>query len=342
MKKINEENTSIKISPEEIQSEFYKILLKYGFKKRKALQCSEIFTQNSVDGVYTHGVNRFPKFVQYIKDGWINVNAVPSLKSSVGAIEQWDGNLGPGILNALHATDRCMKLAQKNGIGCVALSNTNHWMRGGFYGRKAAKKGFVFIAWTNTIANMPAWNAIDNRLGNNPLVIALPYKDDVIALDMAMSQFSFGAMELKALKNERLQVFGGYNKKGKLTNDPSEIIESKRPLPIGYWKGAGLALLLDILAAVLAGGLSTYEISRQKAECAVSQVFICIDLKKLNNYSLIASTVNNIINDYLQSSPVNKKEKIIYPGERTSANRKKNLQDGIPVLKSIWQEILNL
>ena len=323
MKKINEEDTSIKISPEEIQSEFYKILLKYGFKKRKALQCSEIFTQNSVDGVYTHGVNRFPKFVQYIKDGWINVNAVPSLKSSVGAIEQWDGNLGPGILNALHATDRCMNLAQKNGIGCVALSNTSHWMRGGFYGRKAAKKGFVFIAWTNTIANMPAWNAIDNRLGNNPLVIALPYKDDVIALDMAMSQFSFGAMELKALKNEKLQVFGGYNKKGKLTDDPSEIIESKRPLPIGYWKGAGLALLLDILAAVLAGGLSTYEISRQKAECAVSQVFICIDLKKLNNYSLIASTVNNIINDYLQSSPVNKKKNYLPGREDFSKPEKK-------------------
>ncbi|MDP9230164.1 MAG: 3-dehydro-L-gulonate 2-dehydrogenase [Bacteroidota bacterium] len=332
----------IMVTAHEMQSQFMSILMKYGFNKTTALQCAEIFTTNSVDGVYSHGVNRFPVFVQYAKEKWIKPDAIPSLKKSFGGIEQWDGQSGPGPLNAVYSTNRCMQLAQQNGIGCIALSNTNHWMRGGTYGWKAAKEGFVFLAWTNTIANMPAWNALDSRLGNNPLVIALPYKDEAIVLDMAMSQYSFGAMEMAVLKNEKLPVFGGYDAEGNLTNDPSAIIQSRRPLPIGYWKGAGLSLLLDILAAILSGGLSTHEVSKQQAEYGLSQVFICIDLSKLNNHSLIAATIDNILNDYKQSTPVNEKEKIFYPGEKVLATRKKNLQDGIPVLKNIWDKVLAL
>ena len=82
----------------------------------------------------------------------------------------------PGTFKCYHAADRAMQLATVNGIGCVALANTNHWHRGGTYGWRAAKKGFAFICWTKTIDNMPAWGAKDARLGNNPLVFALPYK----------------------------------------------------------------------------------------------------------------------------------------------------------------------
>ena len=185
----------IYIAKEEMQEKFTTILTRHGFSKTKAAQCAEVFTSNSLDGVYTHGVNRFPRFVQYIKEGVVKVDAVPSLENKSGGIEQWNGNLGPGILNAMASTQNAMRLAKINGIGCVALKNTNHWMRGGTYGWQAAKKGFVFIGWTNTIANMPAWGAKDARLGNNPLIIALPYKDEAIVLDMAMSQFSFGSME---------------------------------------------------------------------------------------------------------------------------------------------------
>jgi 3-dehydro-L-gulonate 2-dehydrogenase len=332
----------ITVTAAAMQSQFKSVLLKYGFEKDKAVQCATIFTENSIDGIYTHAVNRFPRFVQNVKDGFIKANAVPSLKHKFNGIEQWDGNLGPGPLNALAATQTAIDLSKQYGIGCVTLSNTNHWMRGGAYGWQAAKEGVVCIAWTNTIANMPAWNAADGRLGNNPLVIALPYKDEAIVLDMAMSQFSFGAMEMAVLKNEKLSVAGGYDLNGNLTNDPAAIIQSRKPLPVGYWKGAGLSLLLDILAAVLSGGLSTHEISKRRAESAVSQVFVCIDLAKLDNHSSIATIISNIIEDYKLSVPLNDTKKISYPGERVLATREKNLKDGIPVLKSVWENILSL
>lgn len=331
--------TIISIPAKEMRERFTDILVKEGFTQDKALQCAEIFTGNSVDGIYTHGVNRFPRFVQYIKKEFVKVDAIPSLENKYGGMEQWNGNLGPGILNAIHATESVMRLAKQNGIGCVALSNTNHWMRGGSYGWQAAKEGYVFIGWTNTIANMPAWGAKDARLGNNPLVMALPYHEEAIVLDMAMSQYSYGALELSTLKNETLSVYGGFDTEGTLTKNPSAILASNNPLPIGYWKGSGLALLLDLLATILSGGLATHEISKKEAEYGLSQVFIAIDISKPGNHSSVTKIIDGIINDYHQSLPTDESKKIIYPGERVLFTRKNNLANGIPVMKKVWDEI---
>ena len=337
-----QKNGTINITADIMKAVFKSILLKHGFENEKAETCAAIFTANSVDGIYTHGVNRFPLFIEYIQKQFVDKDAIPSLQNKFAGIQQWNGNLGPGILNAIHATNIATKLADEFGIGCVALSNTNHWMRGGTYGWQAAKAGYVFIGWTNTIGLMPAWGATDVRLGNNPLVIALPYKEEAIVLDMAMSQYSFGAMEQAVMKQETLSVCGGFDEAGKLTNDPYAIIQSKRPLPIGYWKGAGLSLLLDLLATVLSGGLATHEISNQKTEYGISQVFIAIDILKLGNLSAIAQLIENIISDYKQSIPASEKDKITWPGERVLATRKKNTAHGIPVVNIIWQQILQL
>ncbi len=329
------------VSAREMQTTFETVLLKNGFSKDKASQGAIIFTENSIDGIYTHGVNRFARFIEAIRKQHVVVDAVPTLQSSFGSLEQWHGNFGPGPLNALFATDRATQLAASNGIGCVALGNTNHWIRGGTYGWRAAKNGFVFICWTNTVGIMPAWGATDAKLGNNPLVFALPYQQEAIVLDMAVSQYSYGAMELAQLRGGPLAVAGGYDTEGNLTTNPSVILQSRRPLPIGYWKGAGLSLLLDLLAAVLSGGLSTHQITEKGIEHC-SQVFIAIDISKLGTASLVAQTVEAIISDYKQSIPENDASTITYPGEKVLATRNRNEQNGIPVLKKVWEEILAL
>ncbi|MEO8110013.1 MAG: 3-dehydro-L-gulonate 2-dehydrogenase [Ginsengibacter sp.] len=338
----NESSPITLIPADEMSAFFTGILIREGFTREKALRCAQIFTETSVDGIYTHGVNRFPTFVRYIKQGFVKADAVPSLENKFGGIEQWNGNLGPGILNAQFATETAVNLSKQHGIGCVGLRNTNHWMRGGTYGWQAAKAGFVFIGWTNTIANMPAWGAKDGKLGNNPLVMALPYNNEAIVLDMAMSQYSYGAMELSAMKNEMLAVYGGFDATNELTKDPSAILATCRPLPVGYWKGAGLSLLLDLLSTILAGGLSTHEISRKEIEYGLSQVFIVIDVSKLGNHSVISKTIEGILNDYHQSITIDESKKIVYPGERVLLTRTKNLANGIPVLKNVWDEINEL
>jgi 3-dehydro-L-gulonate 2-dehydrogenase len=328
----------IQVSFREMFLTFESILLKEGFAANDASITAHVFATNSLEGVYTHGVNRFPRFIQYSREGFVKVNAVPSRLHHAGGIEQWDGNLGPGILNALQITDRAMELASEHGIGCVALANTNHWMRGGYYGWHAARKGFVFIGWTNTLANMPAWGAVDVKLGNNPLVIAIPYGDDAIVLDMAMSQYSYGALELYQMKGEELPTVGGFDEDGKFSQDPAAIRKSGRVMPIGFWKGAGLSLLLDILAAALSGGLSTREVSSLKAEHSLSQVYIAIDLSKLAHYGSIQDVIQSIIDDYRKSVSDDGRP-VRYPGERVIEDRAKNTRNGIPVLAKVWEEI---
>jgi 3-dehydro-L-gulonate 2-dehydrogenase len=333
---------NILIPADQMKSEFVRILKKLDFTDPKAEKCAEIFTLNSLEGVYTHGANRFPRFVKNILEGIVKPEAVPTLIQRTGSLEQWDGNLGPGPLNALFATERVMTISEESGIGLLALSNTSHWMRGGTYGWEAARKGFVFICWTNTCPNMPAWGAKDTRLGNNPFVIAVPYGNEAIVLDFAMSQFSYGKMELFCSEGKKLPYPGGYNKRGELTNDPGEILETWRVLPAGYWKGAGLSLLLDILATILSGGLSTHQIGSCISEYGISQVFMAINIKSLQNFPSIDNSIRHIIEDLQKSIPENKNTTIRYPGESVVTIRETNLKNGIPVNRDIWEKILTL
>jgi len=338
----NTQTEVIRIPFDQMEQEFSRVLIKHGFTSDKAKLCAQVFAENTLDGVATHGVNRFSRFIQSIHNGHMNIHAEPTKQHRAGSIEQWDGQLGPGVLNALACTDRAMKLAQECGIGCIALRNTNHWMRGGTYAWKTAKAGFIFLGWTNTIVNMPAWSAVDCLLGNNPFVIGVPYKDEAVVLDMAMSQFSYGTMEARKLRGAQLSVPGGYDSEGKLTTDPSAILKSHRALPIGYWKGSGLALLLDILATVLSGGNSTAEISKHEVEYALSQVFIAIDISQLGENSAIANIVHSILHDFKKSKPELGVREVLYPGERVVRVRAENRKNGIPVDKSIWEGIQNL
>jgi 3-dehydro-L-gulonate 2-dehydrogenase len=335
-------NTSeLRFFASEMEAVFKRILLKYKFDGEKASTLANIYTVNSLEGVYTHGVNRFAKFIKYVTDGHIKPDQDAERIHSSGVLEQWNGNLGPGPLNALACTDRAIEIAGEHGMGCVAIGNTNHWMRGGTYGWRAAKKGFAFIGWTNTIKNMPAWGGTDAKLGNNPLVFAIPYLGEAIVLDMAMSQFSYGALDLHVLRNQQLPVPGGYDKDGKLSTDPGAIRESERTLPIGYWKGSGLSLLLDLLAAILSSGSPVFEISKQNVENNLSQVFIAINLSTLKNASAIPSLLQRIIDDYHASIP-DGNSKVLYPGERVVKVREENLKNGIPVIQKVWDEIMAL
>jgi 3-dehydro-L-gulonate 2-dehydrogenase len=234
---------------------------------------------------------------------------------------------------------RAIELATANGIGCVALKNTNHWMRAGTYGWQAAEAGLIGICFTNTIANLPPWGGLDPRLGNNPLVIAVPRKHGHVVLDMAVSQYSVGKLRQYKSDNQELPLPGGYDKAGNLSTDASAILESKRLLPVGFWKGSGLSLMLDLLATVLSGGQSTAVITKAEHESSVSQVFICI---KPDNIDHTARLIEEIINYTKTSRPVDEHTSITYPGENTLKTREKSLKDGVWVDEEIWNKIFEL
>src|SRR5437879_12825317 len=99
---------------------------------------------------------------------------------------------------------------------------------------------------------------------------------------MAMSQFSYGALATYRMRGEPLPVEGGFDAGGRLTRDPAAIEASRRPLPIGFWKGSGLSIVLDVVAALLSGGRATHQVSTDaEQETGLSQVFVASDVSTL-------------------------------------------------------------
>ncbi|WP_291962446.1 3-dehydro-L-gulonate 2-dehydrogenase [Maribacter sp.] len=334
--------SEIRVSSKKMKSVLESLFQKHSFTKEQAFTLAKIHTESTLDGVYSHGVNRVPVFIDYVKKGLIKTDAIATKTASMGSIERWDGNLGSGILNALTCTDQAIKLAKTYGLGLVALKNTNHWMRGGTYGWRAAEQGCISILFTNTIPNMPAWGGKENRIGNNPLVIAIPRQNGHVVLDMALSQFSFGKMQSLELKNEELPFHGGWDNNNELTKHPKDIMDSGRALPVGYWKGSALSMILDMLATLLSAGNSTYKIGLKKNETALSQVFMCIDPSTFSDTEIQQNLLNEIIK-FTHEGPYMKKDgRTFYPGERTLATRKKSKVEGMQVSSKIWEEILEL
>ena len=319
-----------------------KVLLQYHFSEERATLCAHLFAEASRDGVYTHGLNRFPRFIKNIQQGIVQAEAVPDLVQALGLIEQWDGQRGPGNLNAHFCMNRAITLAEEQGLAMVTLRNTNHWMRGGSYGWQAAEAGCIGICWTNTQPNMPAWGTMDTVLGNNPLIIAIPRKEGHIVLDTAMTQFSFGKLESYRRKGEQLPVPGGFDEEGNMTTDPATIEKTFKGLPIGYWKGAGLSLVLDILVSVLSLGKATWQIGQQENEYDLSQIFMVINLSKVVGEETAQTHINGIIHNLHQATPTQENGKVYYPGERTLRTRQESMEQGIPVDPQYWEQVLRM
>jgi 3-dehydro-L-gulonate 2-dehydrogenase len=313
---------------EELAAPMEAILRARGMDGQRAELCARLFAETDRDGVYTHGVNRFPRFVRMIDANAIDILAVTAVSARVGSLERWDGRRGPGNLNAYACMGRAIELARAHGIGCVALSNTTHWMRGGSYGWQAADAGMIGICWTNTLPNLPPWGDTVPRLGNNPMVIAVPRKRGHVVLDMAMSQFSYGALTAHRKRGEMLPVDGGFDLEGNLTRDPGAIERSQRPLPIGYWKGSGFSLVLDMVAAMMAGGLAAHQIPPDpEREIGVCQMFLAMNTAVFPDACPIADGV------------VASLEGVRYPGERVLQIREENMALGIPVDETTWVEV---
>ena len=336
----------VHIPAQQIDEQVIRILKSRGVSDRDAKIFAGIVVDNCLDGVTSHGVTRLPAYVGNIDDGYLKPHAEPTKISAFGAIEQWDGNRSLGPVACTKFMSRATELAAEHGIGCVAARNSTHWLRAGTYGRQAAGAGFAAICWTNARPGMPAWGGKLPRLGNNPIVFALPGSPPIV-VDIAMSQFSFGRIQEAALAGKPLPVPGAIGFDGNPTTDAGEIIETLkagayRLLPTGFWKGSAMAFALDALAAVLSGGLASREVETETpADIGVSQVFIAFDIKKWISREALEIRLSEMI-DHLKNGHDGVAEEIRAPGEGTAKIRERNEREGIPVDETIWSKIIAL
>ncbi|QDH80206.1 3-dehydro-L-gulonate 2-dehydrogenase [Echinicola soli] len=325
-----------------LQETLKQVLLHYHFPEERASLSAQLFAQASLDGVPSHGVNRFLSYLSSIEKGLIVPSAQPEAVAKFGGFERWNGHLGPGNLNAHAAMKGAISMAKSTGFGCVALQNTNHWMRAGNYGWQAVEAGCIGICFTNTKPNMPGWGGSEPKLGNNPLVVAIPRQNGPIVLDTAMSQFAYGKMAIYAKEGKEMPYAAGFDGEGKLSRSPAEIIQKELALPIGLWKGAGLSLVLDMLAMLLSGGQATFEVGKQDDESGLSQVFLAVNPENFGLDEWMEERLDAVVSDLKESGVFGKGNSLRYPGEQTLKVRAENIRSGVPVDEDIWIEINNI
>ena len=329
----------MKVSFAELKEAFSRVLLARGIAADTAEACAEMFARTTEAGVSSHGVNRFPRFIQQLDNGDIIPDALPKRVVSLGAIEQWDAQRSIGNLTAKKMMDRATELAADHGIGLVAVRNANHWMRGGSYGWQAAEKGYIGICWTNSIAVMPPWGAKTCRIGTNPLIVAIP-SSPITMVDMSMSMFSYGMLEVNRLAGHQLPVDGGFDDAGNLTRDPAPIEKNRRILPMGYWKGSGLSIVLDMIATLLSDGASVAEVTEDNSdEYGISQIFIAIEVDRLIDGASKDAKLQRIMDFITSAERADENVAIRLPGHEFTRLTEENRRHGITVDDSVWEKI---
>ena len=319
----------------EVEATLRAAVTQMGITGDRADLCARLFAEATRDGIYSHGLERFPAFARAVAAGVVDVDAVPERVGGGASIERWDGRRGPGNLGAWAAMDRAMALAREHGIGAVALGNTNHWMRGGSYGWQAAEAGLLGMCWSNTLPNTSVAGE-PPVIGNNPFVIGLPRASGPVVLDMALSQFSVGVMTGYAQRGEQLPVPGGFSADGEFTDDAGQIVSGGHGAAIGHWKGFALAVVLDAWAAMISGGRATHQLGQDPArESGQSQFFLAVDPDVVVGAADREEMVEGIV-AALKAAPGTDGRELRYPGEGTARTRAENLAQGLPVRPETW------
>ena len=308
-----------------------------------AKRFAEIFAGNSLDGVYSHGMNRYPRYLSDMESGLCDAKVTQAERvSGLGGLEVWDAHFGVGPLIAQQMAERAIELAGTHGIACVALRNNSHWLRAGRYGLMMADAGMMGLCMTNTCMNLVAYGAKEPSTGNNPITIAIPRRAGSLVMDMAVSQYAFGKLEIMAQEGGMLDTPCGYDTDGNLTNDPQKIVESGLMTPMALWKGSALSIMIDLMVSMLSLGRTSLAIGTPAdGEKGMSQMFVCMNPAAVIDMDKAEAQMEKTIAFLNSLEPKDGVHGVHAPGENLERTRARNRECGIPVTEDTWQKIVN-
>ncbi len=202
----------------------------------------------------------------------------------------------------------------------------------------------IGMCWTNTMPNVPPWGGVEPAIGNNPLVIAVPRAKGHVVLDMAMSQFSYGALESYRKRGELLPVEGGFDAEGKLTRDPAAIEKSQRLLPVGLLEGIGAGSCFGYGGGDdVAGQCHACDCEQSAAgDRVVADVCGDRSARRWEMTARMEQIADEVVESLHSSRPAEVGKPVRYPGENTLRLREENRRLGLPVEEAVWEEILRM
>ena len=237
-----------------IKKQVIKIFQKYGLIKKHAVISANALINAELVGAYGHGLSRLKMYCDRISKKVINPRPKIKIKKISPSISHIDANNSIGFVAADLGIKTAIKLAQKTGIGLVAVKNSGHYGLSGYYAEHAVKKKLITMIYTNAPPAVAPHGALKTLFGTNPICFGSPTGSKIpFILDTSISMINRGKIRVAARMNKSIPVGVALDKFGKPTIDAKKALAGVQ-LPIAGYRGSGLAWMVDILSGVLTGG----------------------------------------------------------------------------------------
>src|SRR6267378_6575869 len=232
----------------------------FGISEVDARQAADVLARSDLRGIDSHGVARLHTYFEMLELGRINPRPKIQIIREKASVATVDGDNGLGLVVGPKANEIAMDKAEQHGSGWVSVCNTNHFGIAGYYPLKALERDLIGWAMTNTTKLVaPLWGA-ERMLGTNPIAIAFPgLEEPAIVIDMATTAAAYGKIEIARRAKKPIPTGWAIDRTGASTTDPNAMIDGGAMLPLGSdrdrggHKGYGLAVMVDVLSAVLSG-----------------------------------------------------------------------------------------
>ncbi len=288
-------------------------------------------------GADGHGVFRLPQYVRRLKGGGVNKRPDISVNHTGPATALVDGDNGMGHLVMTRAAQTAIELAKKSGVAWVGARRSNHAGAASVYAEMPVRAGMISIYSAVASANhMPPWGGVDSLLGTNPLAIGLPMGGDApVMLDIATTVVSYGTVKSYELRGEKMPEGWMVDKAtgGPLT-DPERASEGFL-LPIGGYKGAGLSMILGLLAGVLNGagvGRDVVDFNYDnKSTANTGQFILALDVGRFIDPPVFADMARRHLDELRNSECLPGVARIRLPGDDRAARRADREREGVPL-----------
>lgn len=338
------ENT-VQMRAEVLESFIKELFMKTKMSEDDSAFHAKALVYTNLWGVDSHGVIRVPAYFRRMQNGAINIK--PDIKVRRGSLglEVLDGDNGAGFIVGRQAMSRAIELADEHNVGVVGAIRSNHFGATAIYARMAVEKGMVGIAMTNVMPLIVAPGASKPVVGNNPFAIAIPtFGDFPFVLDMALSKVAGGKLTLAIKKKERIPMDWATDSNGRPTDDPEEAFKGFL-LPMGGFKGLGLAYAVDILSGVITGGVFSHQMKSMYANP---------EDPSLTCHLMMAIKISSIIDEEemkdkmaqyhsrLKETPMWDGSEMYLPGEPEYLSYIEKKKIGIPVPIKTYEELQEL
>jgi len=288
-------------------------------------------------GADAHGIFRLPQYVRRIKAGGINPHPKITVAKTAPSTAMVDGDNGMGHLVMAQAVKTAVETAKETGVAWVGARRSNHAGAAGVYAAEAAAEDVVAIYSVVANANhMPMWGGAENLLGTNPIAIGIPAgEESLVVLDIATTVVSYGTVKAHKLQGKPMPEGWMIDPKdGKPITDSARSAEGLL-LPIGGYKGAGLALVLGLLAGTLnsaAFGRDVVDFNNNDTdECNTGHFLIALDISRFMPIDVFKREIDLKLQELRESKRLPGVDAIYFPGEQRAQRRADRQRNGVPI-----------